>query len=143
MTSAENPHPPAVRFDPDSTPLARRTGAAHETESELQTKVIEIAHAFGWRVAHFRAARTQYGWRTPVQADGAGFPDLVLVHRGAHPGAGRVLFRELKGAGRLRISADQAAWLDDLDAGGADVALWRPADWSSIVDVLSFGKASG
>lgn len=47
------------------------------SEAELQSAVIELARTLGYRVAHFRAARTAQGWRTPVEADGAGFPDLV------------------------------------------------------------------
>ena len=44
----------------------------------------------GGRVAHFRPPRTVHGWRTAVAADGAGFPDLVMV-RGS-----RLLAAELK-----------------------------------------------
>jgi hypothetical protein len=46
-------------------------------EQSFQSVVIEVARLTGWRVAHFRAARTAHGWRTPVTADGAGWPDLV------------------------------------------------------------------
>ena len=92
------------------------------TEAELQASVVECARLFGWRVAHFRPARTAHGWRTPVAADGAGFPDLVLVRD-------RVVFRELKAAdGRLR--PEQATWLDALRVAGADAAVWTPGDWT-------------
>jgi hypothetical protein len=79
------------------------------TEAAWQTQVIDLAQLLGWRVAHFRAAQTDRGWRTPVQADGAGYPDLVLV-RGSE-----LLFVELK-AQRGRLSGEQRAWLDALRA---------------------------
>ena len=81
------------------------------SEQELLEAVIELAHLYRWRVAHFRPARTEHGWRTPVAADGAGFPDLVLVRD-------RVLFVELKSA-RGRLSVEQQDWLSALGHAGA------------------------
>jgi hypothetical protein len=96
------------------------------SEAELQEAVIEAARLFGWKVAHFRPARTERGWRTPVAADGAGFPDLVLARAGCP-----LLCVELKSAVG-RVSADQTEWLRVLDqAEGADVRLWRPGNWVS------------
>lgn len=88
-----------------------------------------MARTFGWRVAHFRAARTGKGWRTPVAADGAGFPDLVLVRD-------RVVFAELKSkAGRL--SREQQVWRDVLRHAGAEWHLWTPEHWrAGEVDVV-------
>jgi len=103
-------------------------------ERELQDAVIELARLLGYRCAHFRPAQTTRGWRTPVSADGAGFPDLVL----AHPKQRRLLFVELKAA-RGRLSMEQVEWLDTLtDSECADVFCWRPADWAdgSIEAVL-------
>lgn len=95
------------------------------TERELQKGVIDCARLFGWRVAHFRAAQTARGWRTPVEADGAGFPDLVLVRDG------RLLFVELKGDGG-RVRTEQADWLTALHKVGIPVEahVWRPTDWT-------------
>lgn len=93
------------------------------TERELQDAVIEMARLFGWRVAHFRVALTKRGWRTPVAADGAGFPDLVLVRD-------RVIYAELKGDGG-RIRPDQQEWRDALLEAGEEVYLWRPDDWTT------------
>lgn len=106
------------------------------TEAEFQKAVLDLAKLSGWRVAHFRPARTAHGWRTAVAADGAGFPDLVL----AHPDRGAVLFRELKSE-RGRLTFEQHEWGRTLTAAGADYAVWRPADWPSIVARLSFGRA--
>lgn len=105
------------------------------TEAELQTAVIDLAHTFQWTVAHFRPARTKHGWATPVAADGKGFPDLVLVH----PDTG-VLWRELK-TDRGQLTPDQQRWATTLVAAGQNWALWRPRDWDTIVDTLTFGKA--
>ena len=107
------------------------------TESEFQGAVIDLAHLSGWRVAHFRAARTAHGWRTPTSADAAGFPDLVLVHAERR----QVLYRELKSE-RGRLTFEQAEWRRTLTAAGQDWALWRPSDWSSIVARLSFGSVT-
>ena len=74
---------------------------------------------------------------TPVAADGAGFVDLVLVH----PARGVTLFRELK-ARKGRMSPAQEQWGVWLTAGGNDWGVWRPADWSEIVDVLTFGAGT-
>ena len=94
------------------------------TEAQLQDVAIELARVLGWRVAHFRPARTEKGYRTPVSADGAGFVDLVLV------GRGRVLFRELKSSiGRL--SHAQRLWGVALRGAGADYDIWTPEDWIS------------
>lgn len=93
------------------------------SEAQLQTAVIDLAHTFAWRACHFRPARTEQGWRTPVAADGAGFVDLVLVRD-------RVVFVELKSS-TGRQTHDQRAWMVALRAASAEYHLWAPADWSS------------
>ena len=105
------------------------------TEAQLLVAIVRAACLGGYRVAHFRPARTEAGWRTPVQGDGAGFPDLVL----AHPGRGELLFRELKSK-RGRLTPAQSAWLETLHAAGADVAVWRPADLDDALEQLTHGK---
>lgn len=92
----------------------------------------ELARLHGWKVAHFRAATLTNGRTvTPVAADGAGWPDLVLVH----PVRG-VLFRELK-TDRGRVSPHQRVWIDWLEAAGVDVGVWRPRDWPEIQSTLT------
>lgn len=106
-----------------------------ETEADFQKAVIDLARLNGWMVAHFRPAQNSRGeWRTPVAADGKGFPDLVLVH----PVRG-VLFRELK-TDRGQVSKEQALWINWLGVARADVNVWRPRDWDGIVATLT-GKA--
>jgi hypothetical protein len=107
------------------------------TEAELQACVLDLAKVMHWRCAHFRPAQTSHGWRTPVAADGKGFPDLVLCK------PGRLLFVELKAHG-ARLSHEQQEWVWALSAVGLmNVHVWRPADWESgeILRTLSGGAA--
>jgi hypothetical protein len=107
-------------------------------EREFQKKVIELAHMFGWKIAHFRTAINARGVHmTPVAADGKGWPDLVLVH----PGRGVVLFRELK-SDTGRLDPHQIAWGEWLLACGMDWGMWKPKDWDTIVGVLGGGRAT-
>lgn len=97
------------------------------TERQFQDRVIAEARLRGWLVAHFRPAKTERGWRTPVSADGKGFPDLVLVRY-------RVVYAELK-SGSGKLSDDQAVWALRLAEAGAEVHVWRPDDWlNGVVD---------
>lgn len=101
-------------------------------EADVLAGVVDLAHALGYRVAHFRPAMTAHGWRTPVSADGAGFPDLILVRARD----GRVIAAELK-AGKGRVTTQQRAWLDDLAAAGVPAFVWSPADYPDrIADIL-------
>lgn len=98
------------------------------TEREFQDQVIELAKMFGWRIAHFRPAKTAKGWRTPMTGD-AGYPDLTLARE-------RVIFAELK-ATRGTISEDQRAWGAVLEAAtGVEYYLWRPVDLEAIALIL-------
>ena len=91
-------------------------------EAELQDAIVELAHLFSWRVAHFRPARTASGWRTACQYDATGFPDLVLVRD-------RVVFAEVKSAAGT-LTNPQIGWQHALSHGGAEYHLWTPAEWS-------------
>lgn len=109
------------------------------SEAEFQIEVIRAARTFGWRIAHFRAAQNRRGqWETPVQADGKGFPDLVLVR------AGRLIFAELK-RNKGSHSPEQKRWLEDLEEVATQIHVppdtltvrtWRPRDWDQILEVL-------
>lgn len=107
--------------------------AIKETEADFQRWVVDAAHHFGWRVVHFRPARTKSGWATPVAYDAAGFPDLVLVH----PRLG-LLFAEIKtSSGRLR--PEQTEWQDLLIEAGATACVFRPKHRVGIVSLLRTG----
>jgi hypothetical protein len=111
------------------------------SEDDLLGEVIDIAHERGYIVAHFRPAWTEKGWRTPVAADGKGFPDLVLARPTIHQTRStpmrpaRVIYAELKSA-TGRTSAEQRQWLNTLQACGQEVYTWRPSDLERIRTVL-------
>jgi len=93
-------------------------------EKELQAAVMNLARRMGWRVWHFHDSRRMVRPGVWVgDKDASGFPDLVL----AHPVHG-VLFRELKADGENPTPKQRDA-IRDLGAAGADIAVWRPADW--------------
>lgn len=89
------------------------------SEDELKAMVIQTAELYGWRVCHFRPARTAKGWRTPIEGH-PGLPDLVLARDG------QVLLAELKSA-TGKPTDDQTLWLE---AAGDHGRLWTPAEWT-------------
>lgn len=101
-------------------------------EESFQSAVIDLAHLHGWRVAHFRRARTKKGWVTAVGADGKGWPDLFLCHEAR----GIVLARELK-IPPNQLTPEQNKWLLVLCAVGINAKVWRPADWPEIEQTLA------
>ena len=100
------------------------------TEAELLAAVIDLAHIYGWLAAHFRPCKTGRGWRTPVQGDGVGFPDLILT------GRGRVIVAELKRE-TGRATPEQLAWIAAFDDAGVASFVWRPGDLEAIAKELS------
>lgn len=104
-------------------------------EKEFTKEVIEFAQARGWKVAHFRTVRVarmngEIYYETPVQGDGKGFPDLLMV-RGTEK-----LVAELKVKGNT-TSEEQDAWLDAFRLAGIPAFVWFPKDWDMIELVLS------
>ena len=111
--------------------------AAGEREDAFQRRVIDLAHARGWEVAHFRRVLVtrkdgSMFWETPVAADGKGFPDLELVRD-------RLIKAELKRESKsdARLSADQQRWRDRYAMAGVEWYCWRPSDWPEIERVLA------
>lgn len=104
--------------------------APAELEAAFQSRLLDTAKLYRWRRAHFRKAMNRRGrWITPVAGDGAGFPDLVLV-RGP-----RLIFAELK-TNKSYPTPAQREWLNDLRGTAAEVYVWRPRDWDTIVNIL-------
>lgn len=105
------------------------------TEADFQRQVLQLAKLCGWLVAHFRSVRVQRAngstyWQTPVQGQGEGFPDCVLLRKG------RQVVCELK-VGRNKTTEEQEQWLEAFRLAGAEVYLFRPEDWSDIEKVLA------
>ena len=92
------------------------------TERQFMEQVKELAALCQMRWYHTHDSR---------RSD-PGFPDVVMV-RGE-----RLIFAELK-AEKGRVSAAQTFWLDALRATGAEVYVWRPSDWETIVVTLALG----
>lgn len=106
------------------------------SEDDLQQSVIDLAHLYGWRVAHFRSVKIQKKdgttfWQTPVAADGEGFPDLVLGRDDPASGLGRILFVECKKE-KEKPRPSQTDWLALLIlTKRVEVYVFRPSDWLS------------
>jgi hypothetical protein len=90
-------------------------------ERELQDLVLQTAHVFRWRVAHFRSVLTKHGWQTPVAADGAGFPDFLLARD-------RLVFMEFK-HGYNKLEPEQVIWKEWIEAAGVEWYEIRAAQW--------------
>lgn len=107
------------------------------TEKQFQKQVIELARLAGYRVAHFRPAWTRDGKMvTPVQANGAGFPDLVL----ANPKRHHLLFAELK-VGKNKLTPEQKEWLHAILSCNVAYFTWYPEDWDDIKRILGVEEA--
>lgn len=97
-------------------------------EDEFKHEVMQFAQNHGWLRAHFRPAKTDKGWRTPVEGDGKGFLDLVLVRE-------RVVWAETKADGNT-LTDDQEKWFKALKFAKQEVYVWWPKDWPEIRRVL-------
>lgn len=110
-------------------------------EKDLLGSIIEQARARRWKVAHFASAPIMRGgrivWMTPVQADGKGFPDLLMVRE-------RVLAVEVKG-GSHKPTVEQSDWLIAMRMAGATTAVWTPREWDdgTVIEELTRRTAAG
>lgn len=103
-------------------------------ESDLLAAVLSVCKLYGWRTLHIRPARTEKGWRSALQGDGVGWPDLLMVRV-------RILAVELK-SDTGQVTDAQDNWLNVLTRAGVETHVWRPADWHSglILRTLSGTK---
>ena len=91
-------------------------------ESELKSKVRELAIRLGWEYYHTNDSRRSE----------AGFPDLVLVKNK------RLIFAELKRQNK-DPTTEQKKWLFKLIiSDSCEVYVWKPSDWNNdtILNVL-------
>ena len=101
------------------------------SETEFQSQIVQLARITGWRVNHTRRSRGKGGkWATTTSC--IGFPDLTLWNPRHH----RVLFVELK-TDTGKLTDEQTAVLQSLQDAGADVRVWRPADWNVVQQILT------
>ena len=84
------------------------------SEAQLRARVVELAHAAGWRVFSLPIAKT----RRPVK-DAVGYPDLTLARHG------EVIWMELK-TDKGTASKVQLDWIMALGAGRCWII--RPED---------------
>lgn len=101
------------------------------SEAEWQAQVVQLANMGGWRHMHVRRTIGK-GNRWTTGTSVAGWPDLTLWK------ADRLIFAELK-TDKGKVTADQRAILDSLEAAGADVYVWRPSDADHVAQVLLRG----
>lgn len=100
------------------------------TEAEFLSQIVDLAQKLGWLVCHFRPAQTGKGWRTAVQGDGVGWPDLVLCRNN------RLIFAECK-IGKKKPSPRQELWLRALAETGAETYVFRDGvGWLAEVQLL-------
>ncbi len=97
-------------------------------EEEFKGRITGMCDWYRLQWCHFRPARTEKGWRTPLEGR-KGFPDLVIS------GPGGCIFRELKSE-KGKVAPEQQTWIDMLTNAGEDAKVWRPSDWPEVVDTL-------
>lgn len=109
-------------------------------EAALVRAIIRALALTGWRVCHFRPARTADGWRTAVEGH-AGAPDIIAVH----PERGVLLIEAKSEEGRL--SADQVLWRSasmraaERYPDGIRYLVVRPQEWlaGELDELLGLG----
>ncbi|MFI1733986.1 VRR-NUC domain-containing protein [Streptomyces acidicola] len=115
---------PMAQLEAESFPQAADTVRvpAGASEEQWRRQVREIAARYGWRLQYHTAnsRRSDPGW-----------PDEVFGHLVQH----RTLFIEFKtDTGRIRPA--QREWLAHLADSGFEVAVWRPRDLPTVLQVL-------
>lgn len=96
-------------------------------EGRFVSWVVDVAQSAGWKVTHFRPARTADGsWVTAIEGD-RGYPDLTLARRGS-----ATHIWEAKSQ-RGRLDPDQIEWLEAM----TDV------EWSPTASGILWPTGSG
>ena len=104
------------------------------SEKAFQQQVLDLAKLLGWRVAHFRSVPVMHPggritYQTPVQGQGVGFPDLLLIR------GGRLLVAELK-VPPNKTTPEQDEWLVAFRRAGIEAFVWTPDCWNRIQALL-------
>jgi hypothetical protein len=120
--------------------LPTGTLAPHQSEGmsekDFTRLVLDLALANGWLRAHFRGVRVlkrngETFWQTPVDGDGKGFLDLLLIH----PERKLLCVAELK-IPPNKLTPEQEDWKLAWEAVGVPAYVWTPAMWVEIVATL-------
>lgn len=102
------------------------------SEADLVGQLTEVAAMLDWTWMVVGPLRTSHGWRTATRGPlGAGWPDLLLIHRRT----GRMLFCEVKKE-LGKTTPDQDRVLGVLRAAGLEAHVIRPSDFDRFVEVL-------
>ncbi len=114
------------------------------TEASFQQTVIQAFQAHGCKVAAIRRVRVQRKngevyYETPMQGEGAGWPDLYIVNPEKHWHC----VAELK-IGKRPTTAEQKNWLRWHELSGTPAFVWRDdkESWDEIEKVLRDGPES-
>ena len=120
-----------------ASPTTTLTVHPKMSENDLLKCVLSLAKLYGWRTFHARPAMTAKGYRTAVQGDGVGWPDIFAV-RGE-----RIVVAELKSA-KGALTYEQEEWLAALGfALQANTYVWRPESWHSGEILRTLSEARG
>jgi len=119
-------------------PTTKTRGKPGRPEGEFKDMVLALGKLHGWQRAHFLPAVTGRGVRTPVQADGKGFPDIIQIHEERK----QIFVAELK-VDRNKPTAEQKRWLELFRIVGVPTYLWYPKHWDEIYWVITGEKYGG
>jgi len=98
----------------------------------IQEAAIDLGRARRYMVLHITSVKDSRGFhRTPVSADGKGFPDLLFVGR-------KVVAVEVKGDGD-KLSEEQKVWLAQFEAAGIETLVltskaYRAGELEELLD---------
>jgi hypothetical protein len=114
--------------------------AGTQTEAQFQAAVIEAAEYYGWELV-LRVSDQLYRLvgdelrggrrRPPILQQLAGWPDLVLGHRGQ----ARTMYAECK-TNKGALKPTQRERLQQLADCGMEVYVWRPRYWHDVERLL-------
>ncbi len=89
------------------------------TEKDFECQIKELAVLYHWKYYHT--------W-TSIHSP-RGFVDVVMAREE------RLIFAELKSE-QGKVTTYQQEWIEALKETGAEVYLWRPSDFNSIVSIM-------
>ena len=96
-------------------------------------EIEQVANLYGWFVFRVRPVMFANGhYATQVAAQGVGYPDQTLVN----PDKKLIMWFEVK-IPPDKCKPEQLEWHQRIKDAGGIVMVVTPADWDTIVDVMS------